>query len=412
MKSLHRSAKEAWASFSERATSVFRAMWPSRFFPIHLDRLSRFQREAQVLASLNHPHIAQIYGLEQAGNSTCIVMELVDGETLALKTARGPIPPAESVQIANQIIDTLEAAHDRNVVHRDLKPANIKMTIDGRVKVLDFGLAKALACDEEQVGASHSPTRVSGSMAGMIMGTAAYMSPEQARGKTVDARTDISAFGCVLYEMLTGQQVFPGETATEIIAKVLEREPDWLRLPAETLSSIRLLLQTLLHKDPKRRLRSIVDARPFLNAPVEPEAAKPLVRNHRKERHAWIVTAVLAVAFVSALVPSVLRWTQKPAEPPQLRFEMPALALSLNGLSLAISPDGQRLAYTATTNGKTAVWLRPLGSLIAPQLPGTEGGGSPFWSPDSRYLEIPDGRPVEFRTASCRRTGPCNGGSR
>jgi serine/threonine-protein kinase len=233
------------------------------------DRVSRFQREAEVLASLNHPNIAGIHDLQEANGSRYLVLELVEGETLADRLKRGPIPLDEAVPIAKQIVDALEAAHDRGIVHRDLKPGNIKRTPEGAVKVLDFGLAKAaqgrLTSDQ---GFSNSPRLMSGSMGGVILGTAAYMSPEQARGKQVDARTDIWAFGCVLYEMLTGQQTFTGETTTDILAKVLEAQPKWEALPAETPSSIRFLLETALNKDPKQRLQSIGAARALLNRPA------------------------------------------------------------------------------------------------------------------------------------------------
>src|SRR5262245_21024453 len=199
------------------------------------DRLSRFEREAQVLASLNHPNIAQIYGLEKAGSASCIVMELVEGETLAERLKRGPITLDEALQIAKQIVDALEAAHERGIVHRDLKPGNIKRTPAGAVKILDFGLAKATRSPlPSEPGFSHSPTLMSGSMAGVSLGTAPYMSPEQVRGKDVDVRADIWAFGCVVYELLTGKQLFVGETTTDILAKVLEGQPNWNALPAET----------------------------------------------------------------------------------------------------------------------------------------------------------------------------------
>ena len=230
------------------------------------DRVSRFQREAEVLASLNHPNIAGIHDLQEANGSRFLVLELVEGETLADRLKRGPIPLDEAVPIAKQIVDALEAAHDRGIVHRDLKPGNIKRTPEGTVKVLDFGLAKAAQSRlASQPGFSNSPTLMSGSMGGVILGTAPYMSPEQARGKPVDARTDIWAFGCVLYEMLTGQQTFTGETTTDVLAKVLEAQPKWDALPAEIPSSIRFLLEAALNKDPKQRLQYIGDAKLLLN---------------------------------------------------------------------------------------------------------------------------------------------------
>src|SRR5262247_3599891 len=225
------------------------------------DRLTRFQREAQVLAALNHPNIAQIYGLEQSGASSCIVMELVEGETLAERLKRGPLSIDDTIQIAKQIAEALEAAHERGIVHRDLKPANIKLAPDGKVKVLDFGLAKALNDDDVDSGLSHSPTKVSGSMAGVVMGTAAYMSPEQARGKPIDARTDIWAFGCVLFEMLTGRVPFAKETLSDTIAAILERDPDWSALPRSTPAAVRALVRGCLDKDPGKRPQRIADVR-------------------------------------------------------------------------------------------------------------------------------------------------------
>src|SRR5437867_2049694 len=229
-----------------------------KIFASDPERLSRFQREAQVLAALNHPSIAQIYGLEGTGTSRCIVMELVDGDTLEERLQRGAIPIKEALAIAQQMTEALEAAHEKEIVHRDLKPANVKVTSEGRVKVLDFGLAKPL---EEPIRSSSEPPtfRVSGTGQGVILGTAPYMSPEQARGEKVDKRTDMWAFGCVLYELLTGKQAFEGETVTDTLAAVLKTEPDWNRLPATTAASIRVLLRRCLQKDLKRRLRDATD---------------------------------------------------------------------------------------------------------------------------------------------------------
>jgi len=356
-------------------------------FSCDADRVNRFQREAQVLASLNHPNIAQIYGLEQSGASNCIVMELVEGETLAERIASGPVAADDAMQIAKQLIDALEAAHDRGIVHRDLKPANIKLTHDGKVKVLDFGLAKALDDANETPVLSHSPTKLSGSMVGVVLGTAAYMSPEQARGKVVDARTDIWAFGCILFEMLSGRQVFAGDTTTEIIAKVLEREPDWGCLPVHTAHSTRLLLEATLNKDPKLRVRNIVDARLFLNLASRPETSTSVIQSPRSRRRATVVAAVLGVLPVATAIPAALYFVRRPAEAPEMRFEMLAPSLSLfNGFPLAISPDGSHIAYTAISGGKKSIWIRPINSLTAQQLPGTDNGDNPFWSPDSRYV--------------------------
>ena len=231
-----------------------------RHFTADPERLARFEREARVLAALNHPNIGAIYGLEAASGVRALVLELVEGETLAVRIQRGPAPVTDALTIARQIADALDAAHEKGIVHRDLKPANIKVTPDGVVKVLDFGLAKAAA------GERQSPTVTLGStQEGTILGTAAYMSPEQARGQAADKRTDIWAFGCVLYEMLTGRAAFPGDTVSDTIAAILERDPDWVALPATTPPLATRLLQRCLEKDPKRRLRDIADARDDLD---------------------------------------------------------------------------------------------------------------------------------------------------
>jgi serine/threonine protein kinase len=232
-------------------------------FASDADRVARFTREAQTLATLNHPHIAQVHGLEESSGVRALVMELVDGEDLAQRIARGPMPVDEALAIAKQIADALEAAHEKGIIHRDLKPTNIKLTPDGAVKVLDFGLAKALESTSGAVPSSlsMSPTVTAGTQLGVILGTAAYMAPEQARGKAVDKRADIWAFGCVLYEMLTRRQVFGGDTVTDVLASIVQREPDWSGLPPAVSPRIRQLLRRCLEKDPKRRLRDIGDAR-------------------------------------------------------------------------------------------------------------------------------------------------------
>jgi len=290
------------------------------------DRLSRFQREAQVLASLNHSNIAQIYGLEESGPSArsagsgstvssvepstgsgqaavrAIVMELVEGETLQDRVRHGPLPLGDALAIAKQIAEALATAHDKHVIHRDLKPANVKITPDGHVKVLDFGLAKALESAPPREGLSHSPTlSVAATEGGLILGTAAYMSPEQAKGQPADARSDIWAFGVVLYEMLAGQTAFSGETIVEILGGIMKVDPDWGALPAATPATIRSLLRRCLQKDPKRRMKDIVDASIELDEALG-EAAKSTVTTRAlpvapaskgRERLAWIVAAVL-----------------------------------------------------------------------------------------------------------------------
>src|SRR5919204_295929 len=280
------------------------------------ERLGRFEREAKTLAALNHTHIAQIYGFEQSGHTSALVMELVEGEDLAQRIARGAIPLDEALAIARQIADALEAAHEQSIIHRDLKPANIKLRADGTVKVLDFGLAKAAAPDA-LADAANSPTfMAAATQVGVILGTAAYMAPEQARGKAADKRVDIWAFGCVLYEMLTATQAFAGETATDMLASVVNREPDWTGLPVATPSSVRHLLQRCLIKDPKRRLRDIGEARlaieealaePSKSGDVAP-AAGPLGR--------WLSRSwpLLAVAILGATIGAVAA----------LRFRSPA----------------------------------------------------------------------------------------
>ena len=280
-----------------------------RLFTSDPGRLARFEREARVLASLNHPHIGAIYGLEDVDGVRALVLELVDGETLADRIARGPIPLNETLSIARQMADALEAAHEKGIVHRDLKPPNIKITPDGVVKVLDFGLAKAASGDAAPVDLTQSPTpTVGGTQEGIILGTAAYMSPEQARGQTADKRADVWAFGVVLYEMLTGRQAFEGETTSDVLAKVIEREPDWTALPASTPPRLRELLRRCGRKDPKMRLQAIGDARiqieELISGATEETAtavaAQP--RAQRSARFAWIVAAVsLALAMAIAI---------------------------------------------------------------------------------------------------------------
>jgi serine/threonine protein kinase len=235
------------------------------------DRVSRFQREAEVLASLNHPNIAAIHDLEETNGTRYLVLELVEGDTLADRIAQGPVPVEEALTIAKQICDALEAAHEKGIIHRDLKPENVKLTPDSKVKVLDFGLAKAMELTPTNATMSNSPTMLSGTMGGMILGTAAYMSPEQARGRSADQRSDIFSFGCVLYEMLTGKHAFPGQDVSEILAAVLKVEPDYPALPANLNPRFVEMLRRCLHKDPKQvagdRRRSLRDRRDCSGAP-------------------------------------------------------------------------------------------------------------------------------------------------
>jgi serine/threonine protein kinase len=274
------------------------------------DRLARFSREAQLLAALNHPHIAQIHGLEDAGGLHALVMELVEGPTLADRIARGAIPIDEALPMATEIAEALEAAHEQGIIHRDLKPANIKVREDGTVKVLDFGLAKAL--DSTSGAAEDAMTSpgpgVRATEAGVILGTAAYMSPEQARGRPVDKRTDIWAFGCVLYEMLTGRPVFAGKTMSDLLAAVLTTDPDWTTLPEETPAPIRKLLRRCLEKDRKRRLDSAADARLEIDDVLAaPPGEASVVTRPRQTWQKWSIAAAVLIVGLSRLAPTIPR---------------------------------------------------------------------------------------------------------
>ncbi len=363
------------------------------------DRLARFQREAEVLASLNHPHIAAIYGLEESGGMTALVMELVEGEDLSQRIARGAIPLDEALPIAKEIADALEAAHEQGIIHRDLKPANIKVRPDGTVKVLDFGLAKAM---EPAAGSSPSmsmsPTITTPAMtqAGIILGTAAYMSPEHARGRTVDKRADIWAFGCVLFEMLTGKRPFDGEGIAETLGAVIHKEPVWARLPAATPASVRTVLQRCLQKDPKQRLRDIGDVRIELMETLSAPPASPTSTTALNASHPRAVSwYVAATAALSALIATIAVWNLKPAPAtaPQseARFTLPMPAgvrLPLGGFSsmVAVSPDGRHLTFVGTPGATVQLYLRTIQDAETKSLPETEGAAQPFFSPDSRWL--------------------------
>jgi len=356
------------------------------------ERLARFQREAQVLASLNHPHIAAIYGLEKAGSVEALVLELVEGETLSERIAQGAIPIDEALAIARQIADALEAAHEKGIVHRDLKPANVKVTPEGKVKVLDFGLAKALTGDRSSPDQTHSPTlTAAATQAGVVIGTAAYMSPEQARGKSVDKRADIWAFGAVLYEMLAGQKAFEGETVSDTLAAVLRADIDWSALPPETPASVRRVLRRCLDRDPKTRFRDIADARIEMDEASEPAplgAAPPPVARARGGRASWAVAALLAIA-------AAFGWWRvltgsKAAPPARTAFAVPVPVGDLIAYDdtpiLALSRDGRRLVYAAERAGTRGLFLRMFGELEARPLEGTTGARGPFFSPDGQWI--------------------------
>jgi Tol biopolymer transport system component len=357
-------------------------------FALDRDRLARFKREAHMLASLNHPNIAAIYGFEDAGEVKALVLELVEGPTLADRIARGRLDVDEALPIARQIAEALESAHERGIVHRDLKPANVKVRTDGVVKVLDFGLAKAFEV-ESSGGASQSPTAASAVVTadGIIVGTPAYMAPEQARGKPADRRTDLWALGCVLYEMLTGRRAFTGAATSETLAAVIRDNPDWSALPNETPPSIRRLLRRCLAKDPKSRLSDAPGARIEIDdAFAEPrlDASSTRITSRRKERFAWAA----ALALVAAIATAAIVWARRPAPTlGEMRFEITTPPTTgLGGLSVAISPDGRRIVFVATSEGVQKLWMRSLDSDRAAVLAGTDGATAPFWAPDSRTV--------------------------
>jgi eukaryotic-like serine/threonine-protein kinase len=341
------------------------------------DRMARFQREAQVLASLNHPNIAAIYGVEERA----LVMELVEGVTLAERIAPGPIPLDEALDIARQIGEALEAAHDKGIVHRDLKPANIKLTPDGRVKVLDFGLAKAMGGDAAAADPVNSPTlTMQATVAGVIVGTARYMAPEQAKGKPVDCRADIWAFGVVLYEMLDGRTLFAGETISDTLAAVLTREPDLDSIPPK----VRNLLRSCLEKDPRKRLRDIGDAWRLLEQPSA-FATTPGPAAHR-DYLPWIAASVLGVIAITL---AALYFREALPQTPVTRFTIPPPEKGSFAQWLALSPDGRHLAFTGIAgDGGLRIWLRSFDSLELRSLVTIEGSStfSVFWSPDSRFV--------------------------
>jgi eukaryotic-like serine/threonine-protein kinase len=347
------------------------------------DRVARFEREARAFASLNHSNIAAIHGLEESGERKFLVMELVEGETLEERIAQGPIPVSEALTIAKQIAEALEAAHEKGIIHRDLKPANVKITPDGKVKVLDFGLAKAFEPEAAHAKLSHSPTlSMAATNAGVILGTAAYMSPEQAKGRTVDRRTDIFAFGCVLFEMLTGRQAFAGDDVAEILARVLEREPDWTLLPSGVPPRIRELLRLCLEKNAKNRRSDAADVRIDIDrALTEPAAATPIAAPPRGSRLPWIAAALFGATTIAALAVAL-----RPSTPqPEMRVEINTPA-TISPLQFALSPDGLKLAFVAGGVGSERLWVRLLDKTDAQPLAGTDGAQYPFWSPDSRSI--------------------------
>ena len=338
------------------------------------ERMARFEREAKLLASLNHPNIAAIHGLEQAEGKRFLVLELVDGETLAQRISKGALPVEEALAICRQIAEGLEAAHEKGVIHRDLKPANVMIADGESVKILDFGLAKALADDTQNVDASQSPTLTEAmTRPGVILGTAAYMSPEQAKGKVVDKRADIWAFGCILYECLTGKRAFEGETVTETLAAVLTKDPEWDKVPTNVLN----LLRRCLERDPRKRLRDIGDAHALLESAPELTPAK----------RPWLLRAWAAIASLLVVALAIAVFLRNRSETPgeRVQFQIDVAPETMD-YRMAVSPDGRMIAYVARTGGPPALFIHEMQSGAARMLEGTDHASCPFWSPDNRSI--------------------------
>jgi Tol biopolymer transport system component len=391
---------EVWRARDSRLGREVALKLLPRSFAADADRLARFEREAKLLASLSHPNVATLFGLEQLDGQRVLVMELVPGEDLAERIRRGPIPVEEALPIAQQIAEALDGAHEKGIVHRDLKPSNVKLAPDGKVKVLDFGLAKAWGGDDaadSSAGLSRSPTLAqTGTLAGVILGTAGYMAPEQAAGRPVDRRADVWAFGVVLFEMLTGRPLFTGETASEVLASVIKEEPDWTRLPAGLPPGLTRLLRRCLRKKPRERLRDIGDARleiEELMAAVDPTpaaTAAPPRGDRRGLSLAWLIAVALAAAALAAFATHLLRRPVTDTRvlafevaPPdgsafQLHSERPGVPM--------LSPDGRLLAFVVQANGNSSLYVRSLDNVAPRQVPGTENAQYPFWSPDSRRV--------------------------
>ena len=371
------------------------------------ERRSRWEREARLLASLNHPNIATVYGIEPTEGSHVLALELVEGQTLDERLSEGPLPARQALDVFRQIAAALEAAHEAGIIHRDLKPANVKITPEGRVKVLDFGLAKSVAA---QPGGGDSLTWTrDATEAGVVLGTAAYMSPEQARGREVDRRTDVWAFGCTLFEALSGRTAFRGATPSDTLARILEREPDWQALPEGIPPLVRQLLRRCLRKEAAERPRDMRDARllieealadpgaPQLPVPVSPAGAAP---PRARQRLLWPVLGVVLGATAAVLASRALT-ARHPgqeaaaAERPLVRFALglpPGLGLTLyNSASVALSQDGKRLAFAAQGSHESGVFIRSLDTLEAARVPGTDGARSPFFYPDDDWIGFESG---------------------
>ena len=378
------------------------------------ERLARFEREARLLASVHHQNIATIFGVEQLGADRYLILELVEGETLAARLAAGPIAATETVNVGRQIAAALEAAHERGIVHRDLKPGNVMLTSESEVKVLDFGLARGGEAPSSDVDLSASPTMTAATQAGVILGTAPYMSPEQARGRTVDRRTDVWSFGCVLFECLTGASPFHGETVSDVMARILEREPDWSRLPADVPPRLTDLVRRCLRKDPRERLRDMGDARVLLEeiGRGETGAAAPAPDAARRRPGAGLLVAAIALAAIAGVLGGL--WSagrrREPARVRKFAIRIPNLLVQFLAPP-RISPDGRRVAYRAGDS----LFVRDLAQFESVAVADSKSGMQPFWSPDGRKLgfvrdgrlwveEVPGGSAVQI----CRLPKPAN----
>jgi len=364
------------------------------------DRVARFEREARVLGGLNHPRIAAVYGFQESDHANALVLELVEGPTLADRIAQGRLPIGDAVAIARQIVDALEAAHDKGIVHRDLKPANIKVTDEGIVKVLDFGLAKALeppgaAAGSSALSVSMSPTLTAPTQLGLILGTAAYMSPEQARGKPVDRRADIWAFGAVLFEMLTGGRAFAADDISDTLAFVITKDPDWAALPRDTPQPLRKLLRRCLEKDRTRRLADIADARFELDEAFHPDPSTHVGAVHNAAHSSWALLLPWSLAAIAAVFAIAALWapwqTSERRSATRFATDLGAnapLVLEANGApALALSPDASSLAFIGrSADGEGQLYVRRLNQLTAVSIERTDGAVSPFFSPDGQWI--------------------------
>ena len=373
-----------------------------------IQRLARFEREAKLLASLSHQNVATLHGLEEHEGQRFLVMELAEGETLAERIKKGPIPVDDALEYARQIAEGLEAAHEQGIIHRDLKPANVMVSAEGKVKVLDFGLAKAFDPEASRPmspeSLAESPTLTADlTRGGVLLGSAPYMSPEQARGKPVDKRADIWAFGVILFEMLIGTRLFDGKTTSDILAAVLRAEPDWSKLPAQTPRPVGRLLRRCLDRDPRERLHDIADARLEIEEAITgpdwastEQAGQPEPTFRDRVRAAWPM--LLATAVVGALLAGGATWkfseVRSTIPGPSMRLALnlpPGVTMSVSvvgddGPWLAISPDGRSLVFVGGGEGRSQLYRRDLEQFDAIPMPGTEGGFHPFFSPDGGWV--------------------------